>query len=74
MTQIEEVQGRVGELKKSIEKLKVKIDQTKKSKTDDSSSIVKIRSWRKSVKKAQRKIRFLTGKKLAAKKLAKKEE
>lgn len=69
MTQTEKEKGHIGELKKSIEVLKSKIVKAEKNQTNDSAWLVKTRSWRKSIKRAQRKMSFLAGKKIAAKRL-----
>ena len=58
---------KISQLKKDIETLKTKIAQAKKTTNKDGVSNAKIRTWRKALKKAQRRIRLLSGKKLAAK-------
>lgn len=68
MIQTKKEKDHVGELKKSIEVLKLKIAKAEKNQTNDSAWLVKTRSWRKSIKRAQRKMSFLAGKKIAAKK------
>jgi hypothetical protein len=59
---------KINRLKKDIELLKSKITPAKKNTTQDKVVIGKIRTWRKALKKAQRRIRLLSGKKLASKK------
>jgi len=68
MTQIKKEKDPVGELKKSIEVLKLKIVKAEKNQTNGSVWLVKARSWRKSIKRAQRRMSFLAGKKTAIKK------
>ena len=70
MTEKQESQEPISRFKKDIEILKNKIIQAGKNKSEDKSVTIKRRLWKKSIKRAQRKIRFLTGKKLSAKKSA----
>ena len=64
--------AKLEDLKKEIELLRSKIRQAEKS--GDKNLLPKIRTWRKNMKRAQRKMRFLGGKKGAMPKEKSKEQ
>jgi hypothetical protein len=70
MTEKQAPKDQVDRLKKDIETLKNKIVKSGGNKSEDKTVILKSRTWRKSIKRAQRKVRFLTGKKLLSKRSA----